>query len=188
MAAQSPTFFVSGDAFRAWLKKHHASSSEVVVGFYRKSSARAGLTYPEAIDEALCFGWIDGVVRRLDDECYSRRFTPRKSGSIWSNVNVRHVARLTDAGKMHAAGLAAFAARSAAKTGIYSFEAKEAATLPPAFEKKLRANKNAWTFFQGQAPWYQRKVTWWVVKAKQEATRERRLAELIAGSAAGRRV
>jgi uncharacterized protein YdeI (YjbR/CyaY-like superfamily) len=188
MAALSPNFFPSAAAFRAWLEKHHASTPELIVGFYKKSSGRAGLTYPEAIDEALCFGWIDGIVRKLDDERYSHRFTPRKTGSIWSNVNVRHVARLTAAGRMHAAGLAAFAARSAAKTGIYSFEAKVAATLPPAFEKKLRANQKAWAFFNAQAPWYQRKVTWWVVKAKQEETRARRLAKLIAGSAAGRQV
>src|SRR5262245_30775283 len=117
MAAPAPTYFPSAAAFRAWLEKHHISATELVVGFHNKSSGRGGLTYPESVDEALCFGWIDGLVRRIDPTCHSRRFTPRKPGSIWSNVNVRHIERLATAGRMHATGLAAFAARSAKKTG-----------------------------------------------------------------------
>ena len=179
--------FASAAAFRHWLARHHATATELHVGFYKKSSDRGGLTYSEAVDEALCFGWIDGVVRKLGADTYTHRFTPRKPRSIWSNVNVGHVARLTAAGRMHAAGLAAFAARTASKTGIYSFETR-AKKLPPACEKKFRANRKAWTFFTAQAPWYQRLAIHKIVSPKQEPTRERWLARVIAASAAGRRL
>jgi uncharacterized protein YdeI (YjbR/CyaY-like superfamily) len=179
--------FASAADFRRWLEKNHATATEFQVGFYKKASGRGGLSYKEAVDEALCFGWIDGIVRKIDADSFTHRFTPRRSGSIWSNVNVAHVARLTAAGKMHAAGHAAFAARSAARTGIYSFE-KDAQKLPPAFEKKFRANAPAWTFFRAQAPWYQRLIVHKIVGAKQEATRLRWLERAIADSAAGRRV
>lgn len=180
--------FASGAAFRRWLMANHATAMELHVGFYNKSAARAGLTYQEAVDEALCFGWIDGIVRKIDAERHTRRFTPRKPGSIWSNVNVAHVARLTAAGKMHAAGLAAFATRTAAKTGIYAFEQKGTQTLPPAFAKKFQAHAKAWTFFTAQAPWYQRLIIHKIVSAKQEATRLRWLDRAIAYSAASQRV
>jgi uncharacterized protein YdeI (YjbR/CyaY-like superfamily) len=182
------TFFPSAAKFRAWLARHHATAKELQVGFYKKSAGQAGLTYKEAVDEALCFGWIDGVMHKIDAERYRLRFTPRKPGSNWSNVNVANVARLTAARRMRAAGLAAFAARTAKKTGIYSFEAKAPAVFGVTDEKTFRANKPAWTFFQAQAPWWRRKVTWWVVHAKQDATRARRLATLIAACAAGRRI
>jgi uncharacterized protein YdeI (YjbR/CyaY-like superfamily) len=181
------TFFCSAGEFRGWLEQHHVTARELWVGFYKKSAGKSGLTYQEAVDEALCFGWIDGIVKRIDDERFMHRFTPRKPSSIWSNTNVRHVERLTAAGKMHAAGLAAFAARTAARTGVYVFEAKEAKTLSPAQVKAFRAHPAAWAFFQAQPPWYQRKVTWWVASAKQPATRERRLAQLIVACAAGKR-
>lgn len=178
--------FASATGFRRRLEKNHATTSELQVGFYKKASGRGGLTYKEAVDEALCFGWIDGIVRKLDADSFTHRFTPRKSGSNWSNVNVRNVARLTAAGRMHPAGLAAFAARSAEKTGVASFE-QPAKKLPPADEKKFRTHLQAWTFFTAQAPWYQRLAIHKIVSPKQAATRERWLARIIAASAAGRR-
>jgi len=179
--------FASAVDFRRWLEQNHATATELQVGFYKKASGRDGLTYREAVDEMLCFGWIDGVVRTIDADSFTHRITPRKPGSIWSNVNVAHVARLTKAGKMHAAGLAAFAARSAARTGIYSFE-NSAKKLPASLEKKFRANAKAWAFFSAQAPWYQRMITHKIVSAKQEATRLRWLERAMIASAAGRRV
>lgn len=181
------THFLSAADFRRWLVAHHATATELQVGFYKKASGKGGLTYAEAIDEALCFGWIDGIVRTINEHSYTHRFTPRRPGSIWSLVNVRHVARLTEAGRMHAAGLAAFAKRDQKKTGIYSFENRPQ-KLPPAFEKKFRANAKAWTFFNSQPPGYRRLAIFKVVSPKQEATRERWLARLIADSAAGCRV
>ena len=182
------TFFNTAADFRAWLEENHATVRELHIGAYKKSSGLVGLTYPESVDQALCFGWIDGVVRKIDEHRYSHRFTPRKSGSIWSNVNVAHVARLTAAGLMHPAGLAAFAARDNTKTGIYAFERKTEPALPPLFAKKFRTACAAWTFFQAQPPGYRRLVLHHIISAKQPATRERRLSALIAASAAGRRL
>ena len=182
------TYFVSAAEFRRWLEKNHARTPELLVGFYKKASGKGGLTYPEAVDELLCFGWIDGVKRRVDEDRYTHRITPRKPGSIWSNVNVGHVARLAQAGRMHAAGLKAFAARSAEKTGIYSFEQKKAAVLPPGCLRKFKANRQAWAFFSVQAPWYRRLVTHKIATAKQEATRIRWLTRAITASAAGKRL
>jgi uncharacterized protein YdeI (YjbR/CyaY-like superfamily) len=145
------------------------------------------LTYAEAVDEALCFGWIDGVIRKLDDVSYTHRFTPRKSKSIWSLTNVRHIDRLTKAGKMHPAGLKAFAARIEKATGVYAFE-QPARALPGKYEKVFRANPAAWEFFQAQAPWYRRLIIHKIVSAKQEATRLRWLQRAITESAAGRRI
>ena len=180
--------FATAADFRRWLQKNHATVTELQAGFYKRASGRAGMSYKEAVDELLCFGWIDGVVHKIDADSFTHRVTPRKAGSIWSNINVAHVARLTAAGMMHAAGLAAFAARSAAKTGIYSFEQKGDAKLPPAYERKFRAHAKAWTFFTTQAPWYRRLIIHKIVGAKQEATRLRWLDRAIADSAAHRRV
>jgi uncharacterized protein YdeI (YjbR/CyaY-like superfamily) len=182
-----PVFFHSAAEFRRWLAQHHASSRELLVGFHRQASGRGGITYPEALDEALCFGWIDGIRRRRDETSYTIRFTPRKPRSTWSNVNVRHVERLEADGRMMPAGRAAFAAREATRTGIYSFENRPQ-NFPAAQEKRFRAHPAAWTFWQQQPPGYRRTAIWWVISAKQEATRERRLATLIADSAAGRRI
>ena len=182
-----PTFFVSPDAFRRWLERHHASASELWVGFYKIGSGRGGLTYREALDEALCFGWIDGVRRRLDDRAFVQRFTPRKATSYWSAVNTKRAHELTRAGRMHAAGLDAFARRDAAATTRYSFE-RAAAALAPADTKRFRANRRAWAFFQAQPPGYRRIAVHWVVSAKKPETRQRRLDTLIADSAAGRRI
>jgi uncharacterized protein YdeI (YjbR/CyaY-like superfamily) len=181
------THFATAADFRRWLERNHATASELVVGLFTKASGRGGLTYPEALDAALCFGWIDGIRRKADADTYTIRFTPRRRGSIWSNVNVRHVARLTAAGKMHAAGLTAFVARTAAKTGIYSFENRPQ-KFPAALEKLFRAKPPAWKFWQAQPPGYQRLAIWWVVSAKQDETRQCRLGKLIALSSTGRRL
>ena len=181
-----PVHFASAGEFRRWLEKNHATAAELQVGFHKKASGRGGLTYREAVDEALCFGWIDGIVKRVDTDSFSHRFTPRKSGSHWSNVNIRNVARLTAAGRMHAAGLAAFAARSTERTGTASYE-QPAKKLPAAAEKKFRAHAEAWAFFTAQAPWYRRLAIHKIVSPKKAATRERWLEKIIAVSAAGRR-
>ncbi|MEO6245121.1 MAG: bacteriocin-protection protein, partial [Opitutaceae bacterium] len=151
-----PTFFPTSAAFRLWLEQNHATVGELRIGFYKKASGKIAMTYQEAVLESLCFGWIDGIVNRLDAESYMHRFTRRKPASTWSNINVAHVARLSAAGKMHPAGLAAFQARSTAKTGIYSFERKTPPQLAPAAEKAFRSNRKAWEFFQAQPPWYRR--------------------------------
>jgi Uncharacterized protein conserved in bacteria len=183
----SPRFFARASDFRAWLEQNHATTPELWLGYYKKSSAQRGITYAEAVDEALCFGWIDGQVKSLDTERYLQRFTPRRPGGNWSLVNLRKAARLKSAGRMHPAGLAALAARTEKKTGIYSFENRPQ-NLPPALEKSFRAHSDAWTFFSAQPPGYRRTAIWWVVSAKQETTRQRRLAQLIADSAGRRRL
>lgn len=184
----SPRFFKSAAAFRTWLEKNHATATELWVGLYKKHASHRGLTYPDAVLGALCFGWIDGVMRRLDDDAIVQRFTPRKPGSTWSNINVAHVERLTREGRMAPAGLAAFAARSAAKTGIYSFERTQPAEFPLAQLRAFKANAAAWKFFNAQPPGYRRLATHRVASARQEATRQRRLEKLIAASAASRRL
>jgi uncharacterized protein YdeI (YjbR/CyaY-like superfamily) len=181
-----PKYFRTPAAFREWLAKNHTKATELVVGFYKTSSGKPSLTWPQSVDEALCFGWIDGVRRSLGDEAYTIRFTPRKATSIWSAINVAKVAALREAGKMHAAGEAAYAKRTADKTAVYSFERSEAAELGPDEARALKANRKAAAFFDAQAPWYQRTATHWVVSAKRPETRAKRLAALIADSAAGR--
>ena len=183
-----PAFFGTASAFRSWLEQHHATAAELYVGFHRKESGLGGLTKAEAIDEALCFGWIDGIIHRIDAQSYCHRFTPRRPGSNWSNVNLAHVRRLQLAGKMHPAGLAAHAARQAEKTGVYSFENRQTAKLPPVMLRQFKTAQKAWTFFRSQAPSYQRMAAHWVISARQPATRENRLVKLIKASAAGRRV
>ena len=183
-----PVFFDDPSAFRAWLEEHHTRETELLVGFWKKGSGRASIDWPESVDEALCFGWIDGVRRSLGEESYTIRFTPRKTGSIWSKRNVERVAALVEEGRMRPAGLAAFEARSEARTGIYSHEREQAAEFSAAQLRAFRANRRAWKFFESQPPSYRRTATHWVVSAKREATRERRLAQLIEDSAAGLRV
>jgi uncharacterized protein YdeI (YjbR/CyaY-like superfamily) len=183
-----PRFFAIADDFRAWLEKHHASATELVVGFHKKHTGRASMTWTESVREALCYGWIDGIRRSLGDDSYTIRFTPRKPGSNWSLLNVRHVEELIREGRMAPAGLAAFEARKADRTGVYSFEQRHSARLEPAQEKQFRANSGAWEFFESQPPSYRRTAVYWVVSAKREETRSRRLAQLIEDSAAGRRL
>lgn len=177
----------SARSFRAWLRAHHASEASLVLRIARKHAAATGITYAEALDEALCYGWIDGIRRRLDADSFSIRFSPRKPRSIWSRVNVAHVERLIAAKRMKPAGLAAYRARTPDRTGIYSFE-RAATELPQAFARTFRKHRAAWTYFQATAPYYRRTATYWVVSAKQEATRLRRLGALIACSADGVRI
>jgi uncharacterized protein YdeI (YjbR/CyaY-like superfamily) len=184
----APTFFATPAAFRRWLEKHHESESELLVGFYKTGSGRPSITWPQSVDEALCFGWIDGVRRRIDDESYSIRFTPRRPTSIWSAVNVKRMGELVAEGRVRPAGLAAFERRSAKKSGIYAYEQRGEVALDAAYEKELRRDEAAWKYLLGEAPWYRRLTTYWVMSAKQEATRRKRLRELIAASAAGRRI
>ena len=182
----NPRFFKSQVDFRKWLEKNHAKETELLVGFYKKDSGKPSITYPEALDEALCFGWIDGVRRSLGDEGYTIRFTPRKPKSIWSNVNVRHVERLKKEGRMAPAGLKAYELKDPKKTGIYSFENRPR-ELSADYEKKFRANKKAWEFFEKQPPGYKRQMIYRVMEAKQEETKQRRLAQLFEASAKGER-
>ena len=182
------TFFATPDELRAWLERNHDTAQELFVGFYKKGSGKPSLTWSDSVDEALCFGWIDGVRRPIDDVSYAIRFTPRRSRSTWSAVNVRKVGELTRQGRMTPAGMAAFEARSEARTGIYSHEQAETPVLEPDQERRFRADKKAWAFFQAQPPSYRKTAVWLVVSAKKPETREKRLAALIADSAAGRRL
>jgi uncharacterized protein YdeI (YjbR/CyaY-like superfamily) len=181
-----PMFFATPARFRAWLEKHHADATELRVGFHKQGSGHPSITWPEAVDEALCFGWIDGVRRGLGDDRYEIRFTPRTKTSTWSAVNVARVEELRRDGRMRPAGLAAFERRSEAKTAIYSYEQRGDAKLTEEQERAFRANRAAWEFFQHQPPWYRRTATYWVVSAKKEETRAKRLATLIDDSAHAR--
>jgi uncharacterized protein YdeI (YjbR/CyaY-like superfamily) len=182
-----PTFFKTPADFRSWLEKHHARADELLVGFYKKESGKPSITWPESVDEALCFGWIDGIRRRIDDISYSIRFTPRRRGSIWSNVNTKRVGELIKEKRMRPAGEKAFEARDPEKTSIYSFE-RETATLPAEFEQAFRANTKAWKFWEAQPPGYKRLAAYFVTSAKQDETRRRRLDVLIRDSARGLRL
>jgi uncharacterized protein YdeI (YjbR/CyaY-like superfamily) len=186
--APEPTFFPTPADFRAWLEAHHDQDRELLVGFYKKGSGKPSITWPESVDEALCFGWIDGVRRRVDDESYTIRFTPRQARSTWSAVNIQRVQELTAQGRMHPAGRNAFAARSADNSAIYAYEQRHAATLDPAEEAQFRANPAAWAFFQAQPPSYRRTALYRVVSAKKAETRQKRLATLIDDSAQGRTI
>jgi uncharacterized protein YdeI (YjbR/CyaY-like superfamily) len=183
-----PIFFASPEEWRAWLEQHHATETEVWIGFWKKHTGRPSLTWSQAVDQALCFGWIDTQVRRIDDERHQQRFTPRKPGSNWSKVNVAKIAALTEAGLMRPAGIAAWEARREDRTGIYSFENETPAAEVERVEAAIRADEAAWAFFSAQAPSYRRTAIHRVVTAKREATREKRLAELIADSRAGRKI
>jgi len=181
-------FFATAEEYRSWLEDHHGNSAELWVGFYKITSRKPSITWPEAVDEALCFGWIDGQRRGIDRISYSIRFTPRKPGGIWSSVNVKRVKELTARGLMRPAGLQAFEARNPGKSGIYSYDQRKAAELDPAAERQFRANKKAWEFFQKQPPSYRKAAIWWVVSAKRAETRVKRLSELIRDSEQNRTV
>ena len=183
-----PTYFATPAEFRAWLEEHHADADELLIGFHKKASGRPSITWPESVDEALCFGWIDGVRRGVDADSYSIRFTPRRKRSIWSTVNVKRARELIESGRMTPAGLAAFEARTEERSGVYSFERAEEPRLDGEREARFRANPGAWEWFHAQPPWYRRAALHWVLSAKREETRERRLATLIEDSAAGRTV
>ncbi len=185
--SDSAQFFDSPAAFRAWLERQHASAAELWVGFWKRGTGRPSLTWPESVDQALCYGWIDGMRRSLGEDAYAIRFTPRKPGSTWSAKNVKRAEELTALGLMRPPGLAVFAARDPARTNLYSFE-REQAALAPDEERALRANVRAWSWFQAQPPSYRKPVLHWIVSAKQEATRRRRLETLIRCSEAGEAV
>lgn len=182
-----PKFFSTPAEFRKWLEQNHDKASELMIGFHRKASGKKSITYPEALDEALCFGWIDGVRRKLDETSYVQRFTPRKPKSIWSLVNVRHVERLKKEGRMQPPGLEAYERRTPERTGIYSFENRPK-ELSPAYKKRFRQNKQAWKFFEEQPTYYKNLVIFRTMSAKKEETRIRRLEQLIECSAKGRRL
>jgi uncharacterized protein YdeI (YjbR/CyaY-like superfamily) len=183
-----PTFFPTPADFRTWLEAHHDKLREQLVGFHKKSSGKPSITWPESVEVALCFGWIDGVRKSIDESSYTIRFTPRKPTSTWSSINIDLVRKLTRQGLMHPAGLKAFAARNAKKSGIYSYEQRKNARFTREQEKQFRANKTAWEFFCSQAPWYQRVTTYWVISAKREETKLKRLSLLIAHSQNQRRM
>jgi uncharacterized protein YdeI (YjbR/CyaY-like superfamily) len=178
MGPTTPRSFKTPAEWRAWLKANHQSSSEILVRLFKVHAAHRGVTYKQALDEALCYGWIDGIARRLDEDSYCLRFTPRRRHSIWSRVNVGHVQRLLKEKRMTPTGMAAFEARDEKRTAVYAFENRPK-VLPPAMTRVFRANKPAWRFYQAQAPYYRRTTSYWVLSAKQEATRQRRLAALI---------
>jgi uncharacterized protein YdeI (YjbR/CyaY-like superfamily) len=183
-----PRFFATPEQFGAWLEEHHERETELLVGFHKKGSGRPSITWPESVDEALCFGWIDGVRRSLGDEAYTIRFTPRQARSTWSAVNVRRARELIAEERMTPAGLAAFEARGDDRTAIYSYEQRHAATLDDEQERRFRAAAEAWEWFQARPPSYRRAAIHWVTSAKRPETRERRLQTLIEDCAAGRNV
>jgi len=183
-----PTFFPTPSVFRAWLQAHHDKFQELLVCFYKRGSGRPSITWPESVQVALCFGWIDGVRKSLDETSYTIRFTPRKRTSNWSSININLVRKLTKQGLMHPAGLKAYAVRNAKKSGIYSYEQRKNAKFTREQEKQFRTNKNAWEFFRSQPPWYQRVTTYWVICAKREETKLKRLSELISHSQRQRRI
>jgi uncharacterized protein YdeI (YjbR/CyaY-like superfamily) len=180
-------FFRTAAAFRRWLEKNHESADDLWIGFYKKNSGKGGITYAQALDEALCFGWIDGIRKSLDEDAFTIRFTRRRENSIWSNVNIRHVERLTNEGRMAAPGIAAFSKRTPGRSGVYSFE-RETAELEPAMKQRFMKNRKAWKFYELQPPYYRRVSAFWIVSAKKQETRERRLAQLIDLSAQEKRL
>ena len=180
-------FFKTPSAFRKWLAANHAKSKELWVGFYKKNSGKSSITWPQSVDEALCFGWIDGIRKRIDETSYMIRFTPRKASSVWSAVNIRNAEKLIKEKRMQPAGLQAFAARKEYRSGIYSYE-QRSPELEDKYARKLKRNRAAWKFFQAQPPSYRKMMNWYIVSAKQEETRLKRLDKLIEASAQGRRL
>jgi len=185
----APRLFPSSPAaFRAWLERHHATETELQLGYWKKATGKPSLTWSESVDEAICFGWIDGVRRSFDADRYTVRFTPRRAGSPWSAVNRKKARALIAAGRMRPAGLAAWKARPAEEDPGYSFESRSEQALPPALARRFRAEKRAWAFFQGQPPGYRRTSIHWVASARREETRERRFRVLLDCSAKGKRI
>ncbi len=178
-------FFKSSDEFRAWLEENHDKARELWVGFHRKDAPEKGITYPEAVDQSLCYGWIDGVRKSAGNTSYINRFPPRRPKSHWSLVNIKRFGELAELGQVRPAGLRAFEARDQERAALYSFE-QRGAGLDGDYQKQLEANEKAWAFFRAQPPWYQRTAGWWVMSAKKEETRLKRLATLIEDSEHGR--
>jgi uncharacterized protein YdeI (YjbR/CyaY-like superfamily) len=184
----SPKFFATPEAFRTWLAKNHERETELLVGFYKRDSGRPSITWPESVDEALCFGWIDGIRRSIDEISYTIRFTPRKSTSTWSAVNVKRMAVLIAEGRVSPAGMAAFEKRTADRTGIYAYENRGKAKLDPEFERLFKRNKKAWAYFEAETPSYRALMIFRIMSAKRDETRRSRLAGLIDDCAHGRRM
>ena len=185
---QEPLFFEDAAALRRWFAKNSATAKVLAVGFMKKGTGVPSITWPEAVDEALCVGWIDGVRHRIDDARYRIRFTPRKPVSHWSNINIRRVAELTKTGRMKGAGLKAFAARSKAKSGRASYEQRSAAKLAQQDIKVFKKSAGAWKYYGTVPPGYRQLVTYWVISAKKPETRDKRLRMLIDACAQGRRL
>jgi uncharacterized protein YdeI (YjbR/CyaY-like superfamily) len=181
-------FFTDAGELRAWFAENHDKAPELLVGYWKKHTGKKGVSHTEAIEQALCFGWIDSIGRRIDEDRYQVRFTPRRKGSVWSEVNIAHVARLTEQGLMQEAGLRAFESRRPDRVAVYSYEQPADAELDPAQQARLQADPKAWEWFSAQSPSYRRAAVHWVVTAKRAETRDRRLDQLIADSAAGRPV
>jgi uncharacterized protein YdeI (YjbR/CyaY-like superfamily) len=183
-----PTFFATPAELRAWLEDNHATATELLVGFYRRGSGRTSITWQELVDEELCFGWIDGVRKGIDDVSYSNRITPRKPRSTWSAINIARTKELIRQGRMRPAGLKAFERRTDDRSAIYSYEQRKAQRLEPEAERAFRTNKKAWAFLDSQPPSYRRTAIYWVISAKREETRQKRLATLIRDSQNGQTV
>ena len=177
-AERPATFFDDGDDFRAWLEANHDSATELWMGLNKKHVEPRGLQWAEAVREALCFGWIDSVAQRIDEDAVRQRWTPRKAGSNWSTININAVAELTAAGRMHPAGLAAFERRREDRSGVYAYENRDL-TFSDDYEAMLRADPRASAFWNGATPSYRKVATNWVMTAKQEVTRDKRMAELV---------
>src|SRR3954454_10571360 len=186
--SQQPIFFRTAAEFRRWLKAHHSKTTEQWIGFYRKDSNRPSITWPESVDEALCFGWIDGLRKSIDAYSYKIRFTPRRATTVWSAVNARRMRELIRAGRVQKAGLAAFDRRTETKTAIYSYENRDAAILPISAIATFRRHRKAWRWFTSQSPSYRQTAIWWVVSAKRPETRQKRLEIFISDSASGRKI
>jgi uncharacterized protein YdeI (YjbR/CyaY-like superfamily) len=185
---ERPIFFATPALFRTWLQKNHQTQLQQWVGFHRKDSGRPSISWPESVDEALCFGWIDGLRKTVNAQSYKIRFTPRRSTSTWSSLNIRRMEELMKEGRVQPAGAKAFAQRSEKKSGIYAYENRRSAVLSPSAERQFRSNRSAWSWFSKQAPSYRQTATWWVVSAKRIETQEKRLATLIADSKAKRKI
>jgi uncharacterized protein YdeI (YjbR/CyaY-like superfamily) len=184
----TPEFFATPSELRRWLARHHDKTKELWVGFYNKHSGKPSITWPEAVDAALCFGCIDGIRKSIDEISYTIRLTPRKPQSTWSAINVKKVEELMKLGLMHPAGTHAFQSRAKERSGIYSYEQRQNAELDPAYENKLRTSKKAYDYFRAQPPWYQRTSVFWIMSARKEETRLKRLTTLIQRSREGRSI
>jgi len=182
----NPIFFENAQDFRKWLEANHRTEKELLVGYYKVSTGKPSMTWSESVDQALCFGWIDGIRRSIDDESYCIRFTPRKPNSNWSAVNIKKVEELVAAGQMTPAGMKLFGMRKEAKSEVYSYE-NRIETFPPEVEVRFKQNEKAWLFFSKQAPSYRKTAIYWVMSAKQQVTFEKRFSQLVASCEIGKR-
>lgn len=182
-----PKFFKSPTELRKWFKKNHSVKDELWVGYYKKDSGKPSITWPQSVDEALCFGWIDGIRKSINGVSYKIRFTPRRTKSVWSTINIKRVGELKKLGLMQTAGLKAFDARKDNRSEIYSYEQRQAELIDP-YKKIIKKNKQAWEFFNTQSPYYKKTISWWIASAKKEVTRLKRLEKLIQYSAQKKKI